>query len=407
MNPDDSPFTPNQPVSPEFFVGRKSQIDRLIGVVRQARKSLQVAWIGGERGMGKSSIASFVRIIAERDYNALVAHVHLGGVHDLSNMVRQAYLDLIKDNQRESVGRKMVDFFGDKVEQVGLFGTEIKLNLSPEDLNADARSFAESLNQLRKQSGKSKWNFFRRFDKSKEMVLLVLDDINGLVEAPAFADWIKSMVDSMATRGLDIPVCLIFVGLPERLEKLKSNNPSVARAFRETIDIQSWENAETVEFFRNAFAQKDVEINTNFLEFLAMYSGGIPTVAHEIGEQAWRLIEGNNPSSRTAVQAIANATRLIGTRFIEKDVMQALGSDNYKSILNKIGNAGNLIGVTFKRKDLVSLASLNQAEKNVLDNFLRRMVRVGGLLSDGHGTYRFPTALHRLYFGLTARPPTK
>ena len=397
MNPDDSPFSPNRPVEPSDFVGREEQIDRLISVVSQSRKSLQVAWIGGERGMGKSSIASFVGFVAETLHNALVGHAHLGGANDLSEMMRQTYLGLLKDNRRESIGKKLLALFGDRVEKVGAFGVEIKLNLSPEDLKADASSFAEALDELRK-----------RVDEGKEMVLLILDDINGLAEAPAFAHWIKSMVDGMATRRLKIPVCLIFVGLPERLEAMRTNNPSVVRTFCDIINIEPWTEDEAKDFFRKAFTKKEIEVDADVLDIFAMYSGGIPTVAHEIGAQAWRIIENKELDFSVAFDAVTEAALVIGERFINKEVVQALGSANYKSILNKIGNTNwGVIGVTFKRKDLISLVSLTEAEKKVLDSFLRRMVKVGGLLSDGHGTYRFPTALHRLYFFLAAKPPTQ
>ena len=311
MNPDDSPFSPLQPVEPSDFVGREAQIDRLIGVVRQARKSLKVAWIGGERGMGKSSLASFVGFVAERDHNALVGHVHLAGANELSEMVRQAYMDLIKDNQRGTVERKMFDFFGDKVEKFGLFDTRIKLNLSPEELNADAVSFAEALNKLRKQVG-----------GDKKMVLLILDDINGLAESPAFAHWIESMV----TRQLEIPVCLVCVGLPQRLESIRNNNPSVVRTFSDIINIEPWAKDEAKDFFRKAFTKKGVEVDAEVLDFFAMHCGGIPTVAHEIGAQAWRFIKDKKLNIKIAREAVAHAMRLIDECCIAKEAMQALAS---------------------------------------------------------------------------------
>ena len=395
MNPDDSPFSPLQPVEPSDFVGREAQIDQLIGVVRQARKSLKVAWIGGERGMGKSSLASFVGFVAERDHNALVGHAHLGGANDLPDMVRQTYLGLLKDNRRQSTGQKLFDLFGDRVEKVGAFGFEIKLNLSSDDLEADARGFAEALDELRKRVG-----------EGKEMAVLLLDDINGLADSPAFAHWIKSMVDSMATRRLKIPVCLIFVGLPERLESIRKNNISTVRTFAEIVNIEPWTPEETKDFFRQAFEKKEIKVDAEVLDFFAKFSGGLPTVAHEIGAQAWRLIEGKKLGMGIAEEAVVHAALLIGERFIEKEVVQALGSDKYKSILNKIGDTtADVIGATFTRKELFSLGSLDESEKNVVDNFLRRMVKVGGLLSEGRGEYRFPTELHRFYFFLAARLP--
>jgi len=81
MPKDYSPFTPGQPVRLEFFIGRLSEIRHLEQMVRAAASGrLQVAFVTGERGIGKSSLASFVRFLAERDHRAVGLHTFLGGV---------------------------------------------------------------------------------------------------------------------------------------------------------------------------------------------------------------------------------------------------------------------------------------------------------------------------------------
>ena len=46
----------------EFFVGRQDAIKRLRGLVRAADRGVfKIGFISGERGIGKSSLASFVR----------------------------------------------------------------------------------------------------------------------------------------------------------------------------------------------------------------------------------------------------------------------------------------------------------------------------------------------------------
>ena len=46
-----SPFTPGQPVSPELFVGRSAEVERLAGYAADAANDrFQVAFLSGERG---------------------------------------------------------------------------------------------------------------------------------------------------------------------------------------------------------------------------------------------------------------------------------------------------------------------------------------------------------------------
>ena len=57
----------------------------------------------------------------------------------------------------------------------------------------------------------------------------------------------------------------------------------------------------------------------------------------------------------------------------------------------------------FQRTDLT--AHLTEAEKRVMDNFLRRMRDLGALqpVPGGRGEYRFPNLLTHLYFAMQAR----
>ena len=396
MNPDDSPFTPNQPASVDFFTGREEQVEELLGIVRKAATgTLQVAWIAGERGIGKSSLASLIGFMAEQHNNALVAHVHLGGVHELHEMVKQSYVSLLKDNQSKSWSKKLWTLFENKVRTVGVFGLQIELDIAKKDLAATARNFSESLDHILKNTG-----------TDRKVLLLILDDINGLAKDPGFAHWLKSMVDGVATSKKEVSICLVFVGLQERLDEMRENNPSVIRSFSKIVEIKPWTETETKDFFKNAFSKKGIELGDSNIESLAKYSGGFPVLAHEFGDRVWGLAQDHSVNSGDVVKGIVKAVYSIGERFIEREIVQALGSENYKSILQKIGSASfGEINVTFSREQLLALKTFTEAEKKTLGNFLRRMIKVGGLVSVERGVYRFPTRTHRIYFILKAKWP--
>lgn len=96
-----SPFAPGLPVPVEFFVERLAEIERLKKKMARAESGrLEVAFLIGERGIGKSSLASFVRFLAEREYQMIGLHTFLGGVTSLEEMARRVFDRLLK----ESVG---------------------------------------------------------------------------------------------------------------------------------------------------------------------------------------------------------------------------------------------------------------------------------------------------------------
>lgn len=393
-----SPFTPDRPVSDEFFVGREAYIQSLLSSVRIARRrELQVGWISGERGIGKSSLAALIASIAESEEKAIVAHVHLGEVQQLTDLAHKTHTQILRDNpETKSWGSNLWSFLGERIEKVGAFGLEFKLTLSKDELSSTVRDFTNTLGAIVKTAG-----------NDREMILIVFDDINGLAARPQFANWLKSMVDSEATSRRENPVCLIFVGFEDRLSHMKENNPSVGRIFNPLIDIQPWTPLESEKFFNSTFAKRGCSIGTEDIKRLAFYSDGLPVMAHELGNSVWKIAKSKSIQSNEVWDGIFDAAEMIGRKFLNKEVIQALQSKNYRSILKKIsGPDSPLEGFEFSRRELHSMKALTSSEKNGLDNFITRMRKLGALvpgLSGERGVYQFATRMHRIYFMLHAR----
>lgn len=395
MNPDSSPFTPGRPASAESFIGRKKQVEELLTMVRLARKKrLQVGWISGERGIGKSSLAAFVGSLAERDEKAVVAHVHLGRARNLEDLVRETYVQILKDTETRSWGKAIWKAFGERVERVGLWGVDITLKATPDDFSAAASMFAETLSHTLKTAG-----------KDRKVLVLILDDINGLADNPAFSHWIKKMVDSEVTSRKENHVCLIFVGFDERRCAMMKLNPSVGRVFQPLIDIKPWAAEESEDFFRRPFEKHHVAIGDREIRFLAHYSGGLPVVAHEIGHAVWEIAKDKKIGSLAVKQGVLEAAGRFGRRMLHSGIVEALHSEQYRSILQKTAEWLPLSTIQFSKEQLQSLAFTGD-EKTSLNSFLRRMGKLGAIVpvftGDERDVYRFATWMHRLYFFLAA-----
>ena len=238
MNPESSPFRPGQPIPIEFFVGRSNEVARLHGMVKaSAQGHFKIGFVSGERGIGKSSLAHFVSFLAERESKVAGCHVFLGGVRDLEEMLRRTFDRLLKDSMDKPWHESIKAFFGNRVRKVGLFGVTLELNLAGAELSTLAHDFVPSIAHL-----------LERVKDQNEAFLLILDDINGLATSEVFANWLKSIVDEVATSRKKIPLCMLFVGLEERRRELVEKQPSLARVF-ELIDIAPWSDDEVTEFY--------------------------------------------------------------------------------------------------------------------------------------------------------------
>ncbi len=390
MNAESSPFSPGQQVPIEMFVGRVKEIKHLRSMVKSSNQGrFKIGFVSGERGIGKSSLVSFVRHLSERESDVAGCHVFLGGVRELDEMVRRTFDRLLKESIDKPWHSQVREFFGNYVRQVGLFGVSLELNLESKDLTTLKHDFVPSIRRL-----------LDKLKDQKKSLLLILDDINGLAGSKDFANWLKSTVDEIATSQQKTKLCILVVGLEDRRLELVDHQPSLARVF-ELIDIAPWSDDEARDFYDKSFKIGSAKVSEKDMNTLVQFTGGLPVLAHEIGDAIWRIAKDRIISSDEVKQGIFDAAEVIGRKLLEPQVFSAIRSDKYRSILRKI--AGEHFARNFKRAELAR--SLDEKEKKVLDNFLRRMKELGALTTDPEirGGYKFQNRLHALYFWIESQ----
>lgn len=390
MNPESSPFRPGQPVPIEFFVGRIKEIERLRSMVKASVQGrFKIGFVSGEHGIGKSSLVSFLRHLSDRESDVAGCHVFLGGVRELNEMVRWTFDRLLKESMDKPWHSRVREFFGDYVREVGLFGVTLELNLKGHDLSAITHDFVSSIRRL-----------IDKLKGQKKSLLLILDDINGLASSEDFANWLKSMVDEIATSQMEARLCILVVGMEDRRQELVAKQPSLARVF-ELIDIAPWSNDEVRQFYQRSFESAYVKVTEEDMNTLVRFTGGLPVFAHEIGDAIWRVAQKPEINSDEIWKGIFNAAEVIGRKLLEPQIFSAIRSERYRSILRKM--ADKPLEMNFQRSELGE--RLTGEEKRVMDNFLQRMKHLGALTSDPErrGGYRFQNHLHALYFWLESQ----
>lgn len=349
---------------------------------------MEVAFISGERGIGKTSLAQFVHWYAEVHLGALGAYVQLGGVQDLDESVRAMIQRLLQEGIGKPWYAKLSGFVK-YIRQVGLFGVTVEFEPPPEELRAVVRNFIPSVKQL-----------CQHLKDDRKGLLLILDNINGLVQTKEFADWLKGITDEAAT-AKGVPLCLILVGLDEFRYALIRSNKSLARILF-PINIQLWDDKECSEFFRNSFSRVHMIVTDKALETIVNFSGGHPALAHEIGDAVFRMDDDGVIDTDDAHHGIAQAAEIIGREYLEPKVYQEIRSPRYRKILHVLASRPDKWA--FQRAEILQQLASN--ERGVFDNFLQRMRRLGVIVPDeegGRGAYRFRNMLHFLYFGMEAK----
>lgn len=381
-----SPFYPGQPVPIDFFTGRVEQIQKIRRALKQTELGKQQAlYLSGEYGIGKSSLAVFTKFLAEKENHLLGIYVLLGNITSVEELSIKTVQTIIQeDSIKQTTSEKIRNFLSKYIGKQELFGVTINLEV----LKNDSLSITKGFHSF----------FIEIYNKTKvdgyRGILLIFDEINGITKNPDFSLFIKTIIDSNAISSKNIPLALILCGTEERrVEMVKCHQP-VERIF-EIVDINRMSNDEAKEFFIKTFNSVNISIDEDALELMCHYSSGFPKIMHIIGDSIFWSDSDNKISFADAQIGIIKAAEEIGRKFVNDQVLKALHSKEYKSILDKVVESPEL---GFKKAEIEK--KLSPSERKKFHNFLQRMKKLNVIKSGERGFYEFSNRMIPLYLFL-------
>lgn len=381
-NKEVSPFTPGNPVPVEFFVGRRDKIEEILHYIKQTTSGKQEnVFLSGERSIGKSSLAAFIRHFAIAKENFIGVHIFLGGVSTLEELVRRIFDQLLKETRGQTLFNNIIELFGEHIKEIGLFGISVSFNPPKEDLKDLVLNFSSALQ-----------NIIKKVKNEKRGLFITLDDINGLAKNDAFANWYKSFVDEVATHYSYFPVFIMTVGLPEVRDSLSKLQPSLMRIFR-VVEIDKLQDKEVKEFFLRTFNKVNMKVESDAMEIMIDFSSGLPILMQEIGDACFWVDTDGVIKKEDVFPGIILASERIGKKYLEPQVYRAIQSERYKSILRKLVESP--LSRYLKKQDVEK--RLNESEKKVFHHFLRKMRNLGIISYDRERGYSFVNAIYPVF----------
>lgn len=312
-----SPFHPGHPVPPELFVGRDKQIERILtrGVGQVERGKPVAVYVQGEYGIGRSSLARCLQLLAAEKHGLV-----------------PIYADLSQSQTPTDLAIRLVEATlhsrGDRVRAW---------------LAKDAPPIASVHGLL---------GFLRdAYEKAKPTtsgVFLVLDEINGLAGQAWFSQLLKSLVDTNALAVDPLPLLMMICGTEERRRQMIEGHEPIERVF-DVVDIELMSNAEMREFFQRAFEAAAMTVDDDAMEVLTRFSAGFPKIMHLIGDWAYWTDQDQRIDLDDAIAAIVDAADDFGKKYVDQQILAALRSADYRSILAEI-TANH--GESFSKKDV-------------------------------------------------------
>ena len=385
-----SPFYPGQPVPVELFVGRQEEIDRITRAVSQVALGKPGAvFITGEYGIGKSSLAGFIKYIGEKEHQIFGAHVLLGGASNLEEVATKTVEVILRTGAYDQTWTESVrNALSKYVGKQELFGFSINL----EALRADGPTLSHGFLPMLKGV------FERAKKEGAKGLLLILDEINGITANPQFSHFIKGLVDENALSRPPLPLLIVLCGVEERRREMIQNHPPIERIF-DIAEIKPMNDGEMADFFRRAFDTQGIKVEDAALQTLKRYSAGYPKVMHIIGDAAFWIDRDGKIDPDDAARAVLSAAEDVGRKFVDQQVFNALRSKDYRSILAKLARTN--FDLAFQKSRIVE--GLNQTERGKFNNFLQKMKSLKVLRAgENMGEYVFNNRLVRLYILLNS-----
>ena len=385
-----SPFYPGQPVPVELFVGRKEEIDRINRALSQVALGKPGAiFITGEYGIGKSSLAGFIRYLGEKEYKVFGAHVLLGGASKVEEVATKTVEAILRSGAYDQTWTESVrNALSKYVGKQELFGFSVNL----ESLRADGPTLAHGFLPMLK-------GVFERAEKhGAKGLLLILDEINGITANPQFSHFIKGLVDENALSRSPLPLLIVLCGVEEKRREMIEKHPPIERIF-DIAEIKPMNDDEMSAFFRQAFGTQEIKVEDAALSTLKHYSAGYPKVMHIIGDAAFWIDRDGKIDDIDATKAVVSAAEDVGRKFVDQQVLNALRSKDYRSILTKL--ARTPFDLSFAKARIAE--GLNETERGKFNNFLQKMKKLGVLRAgEEMGEYVFNSRLVRLYILLNS-----
>jgi hypothetical protein len=385
-----SPFYPGQPVPVELFVGRQEEISRITRAAGQVELGKpQAIFLTGEYGIGKSSLAGFMRYYTEKENHLFGIHVLLGGATTIEDVAVKTVEAVVKTPAYEpTLTEKARNILSKYVGKQELFGVDINLTALKADGPNISSGYLPFIGQLLE----------RLKPNGIKGIMLILDEINGITGNPKFAHFIKGIVDENALSSNPLPLMLVLCGVEERRREMIQHHQPIERIF-DIVEINPMTEPEMKDFFNKAFQSQGMSVIEEAMSLLCHYSAGFPKIMHIVGDETFWKNEDSIIDKDDASNGIILAAANIGKKFVDQQVLGALRSEDYHSILKKLSKLP--FDLSFQKTKLEE--ELSEKEKKKFNNFLQRMKKLKVLRSgEVKGEYVFNSRLVRLYISLTS-----
>lgn len=248
-------FTPGAPIDEKaLFAGRTDQVRQVVDAVSHAG---QHAVIYGERGVGKTSLASVLSdFLRGAGQGILAPRVNCDGSDTYSSLWRKAFSDIELSRERQGIG-----FQSETTLERQSIADQLPTEISPDDVRRTLTRLSRGILLI---------VIFDEFDR------LPRSGIAGLM-----ADTIKMLSDH------SVSATLVIVGVADSVDQLIKEHQSIERALVQ-IPMPRMSRRELTEIIEIGLSRLGMTASNEAADQITTLSQGLPYYTHLLGLHASR-----------------------------------------------------------------------------------------------------------------------
>ena len=235
-----NPFAPNSQVHPGMFVGRVAELVKLESCLVQTKAgSPSNFMLTGERGIGKSSLLSYIKHVSEgmegldrTSVSFLAIDTDIDSNTTQPGLVEKIELGLDKALGKTEKARDFLKQSWEVLKRVETGGLKLRPGEQARSNDLLLEQFAYSLAAVAERvcsEGESSI-FGGHFDG----ILILIDEADNASPQLSLGSFFKLLTERLQRRGCD-HVAFGIAGLPELRTVLSTSHPSSLRLFEELV----------------------------------------------------------------------------------------------------------------------------------------------------------------------------
>ena len=340
-----NPFKPNSPVSAGMFAGRFTEIETLEKGLHQTKYNHPINFlITGERGIGKSSLLTYIKFLANGEitspdynvFNFLTVNIVISERTTLANLIT-----LIEHTIKREVGKleKIRNFLNETwsfVQRIKVMDSGIEQKNRTEDTDILLDDFVYSLSETCKRITNPE-----KGEIHKDGIVFFIDEADKSSQDLHIGYFFKLITEKLQQYDCN-NIMFLVAGLPETIEKLSISHESSLRVFSDikiktlTVEDRHYVIEKGIES-GNKINKEPTSIADDAKNHISTLSEGYP---HFIQQFAYSAFDFNTDGVISAEDVLSaafdknGALDAIGSRYYESSYYEQIKSDEYRQVLS-------------------------------------------------------------------------